>query len=562
MLFNNAAPWRQQHGINAVQSGDITDWSTETVLPGARGDSQAIVTSNRVYLFGGLNQSFDYVASVITAPINTDGTLGTWASSGDLPNALGGSQAAVIGGYAYLFGGGYPRTSSVIRRPIDANGELSGSWSAAGNLPAAVSVAQIVITSNRIYLLGGETDTNVVATTYTAPINGSTGEIGTWTDGSALPAPRAQSQVVKSGSFVYLLGGVGLYSTPTAVIFKAAINSDGTLGTWATSGSIPLAIDFSQAVIVDGFVYLFGGHYSGSPTANVYRAPVATDGTIGSWTQITSLIQAKELTQAIITSSKIYLLGGFTGTACTDSVQAASFSGGHNDYTSFGFVEEIAEGVIGPPLESISSSGHSSIMGIGDVSSSKEVLSGQGTSAIAALGVVSPHKGQLSSSGSTSISGSGNIKPKREPITSYGFTGEYITQGAIVPRKDAAYGSGTTSVIGIGVVAGRVTVVAGDGATTNPISGAGRAVEPKGILSGSGATAITGEMKLSGRAAQTTGGGYSIVIGAVRIRPPVELVFGKKPLSLQPQILHFERPYPSVATSPSSPVIPMQFTRT
>ena len=54
---------------------DITGWTTGTSLPGVLSYAQAIVTKSRVYLLGGYNGGG--VATVYTAPINADGTLGT-----------------------------------------------------------------------------------------------------------------------------------------------------------------------------------------------------------------------------------------------------------------------------------------------------------------------------------------------------------------------------------------------------------------------------------------------------------------------------------------------------
>ena len=77
-------PWRQQYAFNKTQSTDITGWTTGTALPGTVGVSQAIVTSSRVYLLGGLiNDSWS--STVYTAPINSDGTLGTWTTGTELP---------------------------------------------------------------------------------------------------------------------------------------------------------------------------------------------------------------------------------------------------------------------------------------------------------------------------------------------------------------------------------------------------------------------------------------------------------------------------------------------
>ena len=97
-------PWRQQYAFNKTQSTDITGWTTGTSLPGTVCDSQAIVTSSRVYLLGGvINGSSS--STVYTAPINSDGTLGTWTTGTSLPGTVSYSQAIVTSSRVYLLGG-------------------------------------------------------------------------------------------------------------------------------------------------------------------------------------------------------------------------------------------------------------------------------------------------------------------------------------------------------------------------------------------------------------------------------------------------------------------------
>ena len=134
-------PWKQQYDINTEQSTDITGWTTGTSLPGPLGFSQAIVTKNRVYLLGGHNGS-NVVSTVYTAPINSDGTLGSWTTGTSLPGAL--------------------------------------------------SLSQAIVTKNRVYLLGGHNGSSWLSTVYTAPIAGGLNDYSPYYDGTvgAIPDPN------------------------------------------------------------------------------------------------------------------------------------------------------------------------------------------------------------------------------------------------------------------------------------------------------------------------------------------------------------------------------------
>ena len=124
-LHINGQPWRQQYFFNVQNNGTLGTWSTYgTSLPGTLSYSQAIVTNGYVYLLGGNNGS-SIVSTVYYAPINSNGTLGTWSTGTSLPGVLGNSQAIVTNGYVYLLGGynGSSYTSTIYY--ISFNGGLN-----------------------------------------------------------------------------------------------------------------------------------------------------------------------------------------------------------------------------------------------------------------------------------------------------------------------------------------------------------------------------------------------------------------------------------------------------
>ena len=234
--YTNAKPWKNQYSFNVVQSADITGWTTDISLPGTLGISQAIVTNSRVYLLGGRNGTA-VVSTVYTAPINSDGTLGTWTTGTSLPGVLGYSQAIVTNSRVYLLGGysGTAAVSTVYTAPINSDGTL-GTWTTGTSLPGILDASQAIVTNSRVYLLGGHNGTATVSTVYTAPIN-SDGTLGTWTTDTSLPGVLCYSQAIVTNSRVYLLGGSN--GTTVSTVYTAPINSDGTLGTWTTGTSLP-----------------------------------------------------------------------------------------------------------------------------------------------------------------------------------------------------------------------------------------------------------------------------------------------------------------------------------
>lgn len=323
MTAGAGKPWKQQYDFNTSQSGDITGWTTGTNLPGAFGESQVIITKNRVYLLGG--QGSGQISIVYTAPINDDGTLGAWTTGTSLPGELNNPQAIVTKNRVYLLGG--INSSNVYTAPINEDGTL-GTWTTGTSLPGALGNSQAIVTKNRVYLLGGSYSANV----YTVPIN-EDGTIGAWTTGSGLPGALGYSQAIVTKNRVYLLGGQnGSY---TSTVYTAPINEDGTLGGWSTGTSLPAPLSYSQAIVTKNRVYLLGGQNGVGYLPTVYTAPINEDGTLGAWTTGTSLPGGLDRSQVIITKNRVYLLGGLSNGYYVSTVYTAPFSGGSNDYSQY-----------------------------------------------------------------------------------------------------------------------------------------------------------------------------------------------------------------------------------
>ena len=335
LSVGSGKPWRQQYAFNTEQSANITGWTTGTSLPEPLTSSQAIVTKNRVYLLGGVDAFFNFVSTVYTAPINADGTLGTWSAGTSLPEISCWSQAIVTKNRVYLLGGfsGSAVVSTVYTAPINEDGTL-GAWSTGPSLPGILYGSQAIVTKNRVYLLGGYNGSAVVSTVYTAPIN-EDGTLGTWATGTSLPGTLLESQAIVTKNRVYLLGGFS-GSAVVSTVYTAPINTDGTLGTWSTGTNLPGVLYHSQAIVTKNRVYLLGG-YNGVYISTVYTAPINEDGTLGTWATGTSLPGTLSESHAIVTKNRVYLLGGqnVNNRTPVSTVYTAPFSGGLNDYSSY-----------------------------------------------------------------------------------------------------------------------------------------------------------------------------------------------------------------------------------
>lgn len=208
------------------EDGTIGAWTTVTSLPGALSNSQAVITKNRVYLLGGQNAS-GYTATVYTAPIDSEGIIGAWTTGTSLPDTNVSSHAILTKNRAYLLGRytGSSVLSTVYTAPVNSDG-IIGTWTTGTSLPIALTYSEVVTTENRVFLFGGNSGSGAISTVLTAPIN-SDGTLGTWVSTTPLPVVLALTQAIIVKNYIYLISGTTTGGYTTNVFrapFKGGMN--------------------------------------------------------------------------------------------------------------------------------------------------------------------------------------------------------------------------------------------------------------------------------------------------------------------------------------------------
>ncbi len=215
--------------------GTLAGWTTATALPVRMGMAQAIVTKSYVYVMGGTNYT-NSISTVCAAPINTDGTLGGWTYAASLPGPLTASRAVVTKNRVYLLGGAADSNyvSTVYTAPINSDGTM-GAWVTGTPIPINVGFSQTCVTTNRVYLMGGSNTNSPFSGVYSAPINAD-GTIGSWVAGTSLPFALGDATVAVTQSRVHLINGQDtVYFTPVSISapFSGGLND---YSTFYTSG--------------------------------------------------------------------------------------------------------------------------------------------------------------------------------------------------------------------------------------------------------------------------------------------------------------------------------------
>ena len=315
--------------VLALDPGQVGPWTTSpNSLPDSLEAPGYASYNGYAYVMGGFNAD-PWSDEVYYAKLNSDGTVDSWTtSSNPLPHVVGYPSAAAYNGYMYVMGGyGSGYQDVVYYAPINNDGSL-GTWTTSANaLPEALYESAAVAVNDRLYLFGGTTSGSSIGTDaiYTAPINND-GSVGTWTTSSStLPTPLRLAASAYSSGRIYLAGGDNNSLERTTNVYYAELNTDGSIGTWTTSSSsLPVAVASAAGIAAGGYFYVVGGNIAISTrTDAVYYAPFNDDGSIGTWTLSDNALPAPRQGSAIFAAnSYLFVAGGHNG-AASDAVFSA-----------------------------------------------------------------------------------------------------------------------------------------------------------------------------------------------------------------------------------------------
>ena len=335
----NGRPWEQQSGFGKIDSFQSSTWKQDGNFPAFIVYGTVLMTKNRAYYIGGFNYESSTVStSVFTTAINADGTFAGWTSTTALPYAVNNATCFVTVNRVYILGGA--ATNNMITAVINTDGTL-GAWEIVAKTPPYnLNIPKVIVTKNRVYLLSARANGGNLTTMYTCTF-GTDGIISNWTTAGSLPISGMNENIVlATRNRVYIIGGRGNQDVSTS-IFVASINQDGTLGSWSNSGlTLPIATygvsdGFGFVSRSKAFIVLTYGP-SGFNKAH-YEAPINPDGSLGTWSVgSTSSLPGINITSVCVTSSRVYLVTSYNNTTgYSNAIYSNVITGGTNDYSPY-----------------------------------------------------------------------------------------------------------------------------------------------------------------------------------------------------------------------------------
>lgn len=285
--------WSCQGTAAVASCGTSASPTNANGLPAARRLLTTVLANGYIYAIGGFDGSAS-VATVYYAKLNGDGSTGIWQTNtyaigqgvAGTAQARVAPSATVLNGYIYVAGGCSDAATATCATPqntiyyakVNADGSTNAWTANANTLTAAKGMGTIAIANGYMYYIGGATNaTTISANVYCAAIN-SDGSIGSFatTSCNSLPSSRAQQSTFVLNGFLYVIGGCsviasGSCSTATNTVWYAPLNGDGTLGTWvAASNTLPANRGASSFFSGNSYLYMIGGYDASARQATVY----------------------------------------------------------------------------------------------------------------------------------------------------------------------------------------------------------------------------------------------------------------------------------------------------
>ncbi len=310
--------------INNGSNGTTGTWATTTAFTNARAGHSSIVANGYLYVMGGTNGTTWY-NDVRYAPINANGTLGTWLTTNTFATGREKHGSVVSNGYVYIIGGctgSSASTASTQFAQLNADGTV-GPWASSTALPDIRCDHAAAAYNGNVYVMGGTINgSTAVSGVLRSTINSSTRQLGNWSAVSPLNTVRnADPAAIAHNGYLYIAGGqtLGNLSYSRSVEF-AKINADGTLGSWKYTNDLPDRRDGIGMAIVNGRLYVTGGNTGGGNVNITYSAPfVGSDGHLGMWVNSGTLFtSARVRHESVFHNGYLYVIGGFGGAYLSD----------------------------------------------------------------------------------------------------------------------------------------------------------------------------------------------------------------------------------------------------
>jgi uncharacterized membrane protein YcaP (DUF421 family) len=319
--------------------GSLSDWTNTNNFARDRAGLNVVTYNSYIYVLGGSSLGGVNYEDVIYAKINTDGTIGTWIKTTNFTTSRISSFGSVAyNGYIYVMGGtnGSTYYNDVQYAPINTDGTI-GTWKTTSSFTNIRSGLNAVSYNGYMYIMGGYNISNphyyndvqyakIHPNGTLSKWNYTYNSASTTTFAGGFASYRAHFGAVAYNGYLYVMGGLAANNVHFNDVQYAPINTDGTIGTWKTTSSFTNIREGLGAVAYNGYLYVMGGdNYIGTSVFynDVQYAPINPNGSVGTWSTTTNLNSPRSSFGTTINNGYLYVIGGTNGSIYYNDVQYA-----------------------------------------------------------------------------------------------------------------------------------------------------------------------------------------------------------------------------------------------
>jgi N-acetylneuraminic acid mutarotase len=337
----------QVNTINLTTGALTGAWQQQTAVLGTALNKESLIAyNNYLYVIGGNNNSTTYYNTVSYAQLSLGGTLtttnvGSFSSTSALNDNRALAGAVVINGYMYVMGGtnsGGDLSSGEFAL-INNNGTV-GNWTRTAAFTSSQTDFGIAGNSSNIYMvsgkMGGVASANVAELYINNGGSAATGGLNNTTDLSTQYSTGwGYGQMFAANGYLYVVGGENASGTPQSNVYKAAIASDGTVGSWSATSALGTARTAFGLAVANGYVYAVGGITSGTTRTTSCEYSTIGTGSLSAWQSCAFSIPTARSQLALVTyNNYLYAVGGEDATSRYNLVSYAPISSSTGAITS------------------------------------------------------------------------------------------------------------------------------------------------------------------------------------------------------------------------------------
>lgn len=290
-------------------------WITKAGLIHSRSEVAVAEVNGKMYVLGG------YADGNVAQPLNEEYDPATDLWFERAPLTKGGNHIATVGLEGKLYAiGGFSEQNADAFADVSVYDPATDKWTSAAPLPQPLGSMAVVAVGGVIHALGGATgataqDRRTVAVHYIYDP-----KTNKWIDSTPLPFPREHFNVLLLDGKLYAIGGrIGNFSQNLQTILELDLNRKDA--TWQDLPLMPVARSGTQAAILDGKIFVFGGERFGG----VFNNTEMFDPVTKRWSELTPMPVGRHGTGAVTLGNMIFIPAGGPlngGAAQTNANQA------------------------------------------------------------------------------------------------------------------------------------------------------------------------------------------------------------------------------------------------